>query len=74
MIDTLYQKNAFRNHRAALGAARDYIKEFRNIASHPQKTAKQATEKIKKCRSGFLTGISVATKLRVVMQQLGYKI
>jgi hypothetical protein len=74
VIDNLYQKTVFRNHRAALGAARDFIKEFRNIASHAQSTAAEAMEKIKKCRAGFLSGIAVATKLRDVMQQLGYTI
>lgn len=73
-IDALYAKNAFRNHRAALGAARDFIKEFRNIASHPQRTAKEAMTKLQKCRAGFLTGIGVAAKLRAAMQLLHYNV
>jgi hypothetical protein len=74
VIDSLYQKNSFKNHRAALGAARDFIKEFRNIASHPQKNAKEAMTKLQKCRAGFLTGIGVAAKLRATIQQLGYRV
>jgi hypothetical protein len=74
VIDTLYPKPAFQNHRAALGAARDFIKGFRNIASHAQRTAAEAMEKMRKCRAGFLTGIAVATKLRLAMQQMGYVI
>jgi hypothetical protein len=74
VIDTLYTKSTFRDHRAALGAARDFIKEYRNIASHPQRTAAEAMTKIQKCRAGFLRGISVTSKLRTAMQQLGYQI
>jgi hypothetical protein len=73
-IDALYSKPAFKAHRAALGAARDFIKEYRNIASHPQKTAQQAMIKIQKCKAGFLRGVDVAGKLRAAMQQLGYSI
>jgi hypothetical protein len=73
-IDALYSKPAFKNHRAALGAARDFIKEYRNIASHPQKNTQQAMVKIQKCKDGFLRGISVAAKLRLAMQQLGFSV
>jgi hypothetical protein len=74
VIDLLYQKPAFRNHRAALGAARDFIKEYRNTVSHPQKTVAQTIEKIRKCRDGFLRGVGVVTKIRIAMQQLRYVI
>lgn len=74
VIDKLYEKTAFRNHRAALGAARDFIKEYRNIASHPQRTAKEAKAKLQKCKDGFLRGAGVARKLREAMQQLGYRV
>jgi hypothetical protein len=73
MIDALYSKTQFRDHRAALGAARDFVKEYRNTASHAPKNARQAALKIRKCKAGFLDAIAVATKLRIVMQQLGYK-
>jgi hypothetical protein len=73
VIDALYEKKTFKEHRAALGAARDFVKEFRNIASHAPKNANEAAQKIKKCKTGFLDAISVATKLRTMMQKLGYK-
>jgi hypothetical protein len=73
VIDALYSKKQFKDHRAALGAARDFVKEFRNTASHAPKNGKQAALKIKKCKVGFLDAVSVATKLRVAMQKLGYK-
>jgi hypothetical protein len=71
-IDDLYATEAFRPHRAALGGAREFIQEFRNTASHPPRTAKQAAEKIRKCRKGFLDAIGIATKLRSVATALGY--
>jgi hypothetical protein len=73
-IDALYAQPTFKNHRAALGGARSFTKEFRNIASHPRRSAREAAEKIKKCKVGFLDGINVAGKLRDVAQQLGYTI
>lgn len=74
MIDSLYECKQFKDHRATLGAARAFIKSFRNPVSHAPKTAKQAAEKIRLCRSGFLDAIEVAGKLRTVMQALGYKV
>lgn len=53
-IDDMYGAQAFARHRAALGGAREFVQEFRNTASHPAKTARQAAEKIRKCRIGFL--------------------
>lgn len=73
-IDALYACKDFKDHRAALGAARDFIKEFRNTASHAPKSAKQAAEKTRKCKTGFLEAITVCAKLRVVFQEKGYKI
>jgi hypothetical protein len=73
-IDDLYAEGAFKDHRAALGGARDFIKEFRNTASHPPKNAKQAAEKIRKCRKGFLDAIAIATKLKGVASALKYQI
>jgi hypothetical protein len=70
IIDELYTKGQFRNHRAALGGARDFVKEYRNTASHAPKSARQATERIKKCKAGFLDAISVAKKLRCATQSL----
>lgn len=73
MIDALYESTDFRDYRAALGAARGFVKEFRNAASHAPKSAKQAADKIRRCRTGFLDAIAVCKKLRDVMQIKGYK-
>lgn len=71
IIDELYRH--FKSHRAALGDARAFVKEFRNTASHAPKTAKQAADKIRKCKTGFLDAISVCRKLRETTRALGYQ-
>lgn len=74
LIDALYATNEFKDHRAALGAARDFVKEFRNVASHPSNSARNLAEKIRKCKAGFLDAINVAIKLRIVAQKMGYRL
>lgn len=74
VIDALYQDTRLKDHRAALGAARSFIKEFRNTASHPAKSAKQAAEKMRKCRQGFYDAIGTAAKLRKVFHAMDYKL
>jgi hypothetical protein len=71
-IDDLY--SAFLHHRAALGAARSFAREYRNVASHPAKTPRQAAEKLRKCKAGFLEALRVASELREAMQRLGYQV
>lgn len=73
-IDDMYTAQALAGHRAALGGAREFVQEFRNTASHPARTAKEAAEKIRKCRSGFLDAISIASKLRALAKAKGYTI
>ena len=74
VIDALYETRQFRTHRAALGSARNFIREFRNTASHAPRSAKQSAEKIRKCKTGFLDGIRVAKKLYGVAQAMGFPI
>jgi hypothetical protein len=74
IIDELYQTSAFQNHRAALGGARSFAKSYRNVASHPAKTAKEAADKVRKCRTGFLESLKVSGELRAAMQTLGYRV
>jgi hypothetical protein len=74
VIDGLYTAQGFKNHRAALGGARDFAKDFRNTASHPPKNAREAAQKIKKCRTGFLDGVGIAKKLYAVAKLKRYKI
>ena len=72
VIDYLYAAKGFKNHRAALGGARDFVKDFRNVASHPPKNAKEATKKVKKCRTGFLDAVGIAKKLLAVAKSKKY--
>ena len=74
LIDALYADKSFANHRAALGAARDFVKEFRNTASHAPKTGKEAADKIRKCKRGFSDAIVIAEKLKILASALNYKI
>jgi hypothetical protein len=74
MIDELYKTNQFKDHRAALGGAREFVKDFRNVASHAPKTAKAAADKIRKCKTGFMDAIAISMKLRAVMQAFGYRV
>jgi hypothetical protein len=74
VIDALYQEVKLKDHRAALGAARSFIKEFRNTASHPAKTAKQAAEKMRRCRDGFHESIETSIRLQKVFQAMDYKL
>lgn len=73
-IDDMYGTPRLQNYRAALGGTREYVQEFRNIASHPAKTAKEAAAKIRKCRAGFLDAASIATKLAALAKAEGYTI
>ena len=73
-IDDMYSAQALAGHRAALGGARDFVQEFRNIASHPAKSGEKAAEKIRKCRSGFLDAISIAAKLKTLAKAKSYPI
>jgi hypothetical protein len=72
LIDALYQEQSLRAYRAELGAARSFIKEFRNTASHPAKSAKQAAEIMKKCRRGFIEAVDTSQKLLKISSPMGY--
>jgi hypothetical protein len=74
IIDVLYPTNAFHNHRAELGGARHFARTYRNIASHPARTAAEAAQKIRRCKQGFIDALHVATELRAVIQSLGYRV
>lgn len=73
-IDSLYEKPTFKNHRAALGGAREFTRDCRNIASHAPKNARDAADTARKCKAGFLDAVNVASNLRTVCQAMGYKI
>lgn len=74
IIDALYETKEFKDHRAALGGAREFVKQFRNAASHAPRTAAEAAQRIKKCRTGFLDAVNVCLQLRNVAHGVGYQV
>jgi hypothetical protein len=71
VIDDIYAETSYKAYRASLGGARDFIKEFRNVASHPANTAAQATGKLRKCKKGFFDALKCARNLRDMAQKEG---
>jgi hypothetical protein len=71
-IDALW--DALKQHRGALGGARAFLKTYRNIASHPAHSAKEAMKKINSCRDGFFQAIGIAKDLSMAMKTLGYRL
>lgn len=74
IIDELYISTHFQNQRACLGEARGFVKENRNIASHPANSPKKAIARIRKCKSGFLDALRIATHLRELSQTHNYRL
>ena len=74
ILDCLYNLKAFKQDRAALGSARAFAKEFRNVASHPAKSAKAQAEKIRKCKMGFFEAIRSAKGLNDALKRNGYTV
>jgi len=72
-IDGLYVLPSFKNHRAALAGARDFLREHRNVASHPSGTAKEAIAKIRRCRSGFFEAVRTTKRLVEAIKALGLR-
>ena len=73
-IDDMYGAQPLAGHRAALGGAREFVQEFRNTASHPAKTAKEAAENIRNCRAGFLDALAITVKLKALAKAKHYNI
>jgi hypothetical protein len=74
MVDQLYTANQLNNYRAALGATRNFLKSYRNMASHPPKSYKAAAEKIKSMRSGFIESLNTTVALCAALKELGVTI
>jgi hypothetical protein len=60
LVDELYACQAINAARNLFGGFRSYLDLYRNVASHPVRTARAATARIKKCRSGFLEACRLA--------------
>lgn len=73
-LDKLWQLQQFEHHRAALGGAREFMREFRNLASHPPRSKQAALERINKARDGFLAAIRVSRNLESTAKKLKMRI
>jgi hypothetical protein len=74
VIDALWDAQPFHRHRAALGAARSFVRTYRNTASHPARTPQESAEKIRICKAGFFEALRVARELRAVIQALNNRV
>jgi hypothetical protein len=74
VVDSLYEANHndLKQARAALGKARYFIKNFRNMASHPPKNAKESAQRIKRCREGFIDSMNTASELCETLKKLKF--
>lgn len=72
-LDALYESThiALQEKRASLGRARAFMKNYRNITSHPPKSFSDAATRIKNCRIGFIESIAVASELHSTHKHLG---
>jgi hypothetical protein len=74
IIDELYPQTRFQNHRAALGGARKFVKKYRNTASHPAQSAKDAIAKIRACRTGLIEAAGIARDLQEMMKKMKFRL
>lgn len=73
VLDDLYAstERTLINQRAAIGQARGFIRNYRNISSHPPKNTAAAATLIKRCREGFLSAPQVADDLAKAIRACG---
>lgn len=75
-LDALYNstENLVTQQRAAIGGARDYMRNVRNPASHPPKNMAEVAARTQECREGFLNTTRVAGNLCEAIHRCGLKI
>lgn len=81
IIDKLYMlddgpshKKDFVHKRAALGAARTFANQYRNIVSHPSRTPKESITRIRKCRKGFMEALNVISQIQEILEDKGFQV
>jgi hypothetical protein len=74
VVDMLYEStnNRLNQQRAALGRSRYFMKNFRNMASHPPKNIKESAQRIKRGREGFLDSLTTCNELCLALKALGF--
>lgn len=75
-LDALYNstENRLIQQRAAIGGARDYMRNVRNPASHPPRNMSEVAARIQECREGFLNTTRVAGNLCEAIHKCGLKV
>ncbi len=74
IVDVLWDTKKFVPYRAALGRTRSFFRIYRNPPSHASRNPREAAEKIRKCKDGFIEALRVAAELRSVIQHGGYRV
>jgi len=69
-IDALY--DVFKQQRAAFGGARSFFKTYRNVTSHPARSAKEVMHRINVCRDGFFEAVRISRELSQAAKSLSY--
>ena len=69
ILDALYEE--YRPARAAIGGARNFIKECRNLVHHAPKSKNDAYRKYADCRHHFLEGLRIIQAFRKAMKVAG---
>ena len=69
LTDALYNISLYSSYRGVIGGVRQFIEDYRNLSSHPQRSGRDAIVKIKKCRTGFLHAIELANGLRRICKR-----
>ena len=70
-LDALHDANHFNNAKAAIGGARSYISDYRNLSHHFPLNKAQAARKYEDARHAFLEGLRQITNFRKAMQNAG---
>jgi hypothetical protein len=50
------------------GAAHTFVSQYRNVVSHPSRTPKEAINRIRKCRKGFLDAVNVVLQIQEILE------
>ena len=70
-LDALYDASQFKNARAAIGGARSYISEYRNLSHHFPRNKAEARKKFVETRHAFLEGLKLIPNFRKGMKNAG---
>lgn len=73
LIDTMVANDHFKDYKATLGGVRECLRTYRNPTSHSPKSSKEAAERVRYVREGFLNELRHAAALTQMARKLGLK-